>query len=137
MSISLNLCASFISSCYWPLYGNINEQNSLSQMCSQISALLFVCLSDWVLFNRPDLKTTCWTSQGRRITCWKSDILASGVYTCTHRQMHNIGMHLHICLHESCLHRFFLHARLPVTIRPLRFYFYIKWSLMVVHLLLE
>lgn len=47
-------------------------------------AHLHVGLSDWVLFNRPDLKTTCWTLQGRGITCWKWYLSFSSVQECVY-----------------------------------------------------
>lgn len=58
------------------------------RLCKSPScAHLCVCRDDWVLFNWLDQETTCWTSQGRCITCWK--FLASVVYTGTHTQMYD------------------------------------------------
>lgn len=116
---------SFVSYCLWPLtfqtvelnFTNIHCETSELPRWHSIAALtsknpslrcapkwahLCVCLSDWVLFNRPDLKTTCWTSQGRRITCWKWYLGLGSVHKYTQTDARHIDMHLHICFHESC-----------------------------------
>lgn len=47
-------------------------------------AHLRVCRDDWVLFNRLDQETTCWTSQGRCITCSKWVLGFDSVHKCTY-----------------------------------------------------
>lgn len=59
-------------------------------------AHLCVCRDDWVSFNRLDHENTCWTSQGRCITCWKGVLGFGSVhkYTCT--DVWHIRMHMYI-----------------------------------------
>lgn len=58
-------------------------------LCTSPSrAHLRFCWDDWVSFNGPDQETTCWTSQGRCITCWKWVLGLNSVHI--HRQAHTV-----------------------------------------------
>ncbi len=68
-------------------------------------AHLCVCRDDWVSFNRPDHENTCWTSQGRCITCWKGVLGFSSVHKYT--DVWHVCLHIHIHIHTSKVLRSF------------------------------
>lgn len=82
-------------------------------------AHLRVCWDDWVLFNRLDQEPTCWTSQGKCITCWKWVLGFYRVHKYTYTDVWYTSMHTHT--NFCCLVLNYLNYLRPLCKGPFTF----------------